>query len=62
MTSEDFKVVFDRYSLCPKDDVNQVILIESMVREEALKVNNNQLKRLAFNQERSYAEIPKKEV
>ncbi len=38
------------------------ILIESMEKGAALKIHHEQLKRLAFNQERSYDEISKREV
>ena len=62
MASEDFKVVRDQYPFYPKDDINHGILIEELAKKATFIVYHNQLKRLAFNQERSYAEISKREV
>ena len=62
MASEDFKVVRDQYTFFPKDDINHGILIQALEIGAELKVHYIKLKRLAFNQEGSYAEISKKEV
>jgi SpoVK/Ycf46/Vps4 family AAA+-type ATPase len=44
----DFKVVWDRYSFYPKDDINHSILIEALEKEAALKVHHNQKKQIGF--------------
>jgi SpoVK/Ycf46/Vps4 family AAA+-type ATPase len=44
----DFKVVRDRYSFYPKDDINHRLLIEALVKEAALKVHRNRRKHIGF--------------
>jgi hypothetical protein len=44
----DFKVVRDRYSFYPKDDINHRLLIEALEKEAALKVHHNHKKQIGF--------------
>jgi len=44
----DFKVVRDRYSFYPKDDINHGILIEALAREAAIKAHHNQKSQIGF--------------
>jgi hypothetical protein len=48
MASDDFKVVRDQYSFCPKDDINHGILIQAVERGAALKVHHNQKNQSGF--------------
>jgi hypothetical protein len=44
----DFKVVRDRYSFYPKDDINHRLLIEALEKEAALKIHFNQRRQIGF--------------
>ena len=44
----DFKVVRDRYSFYPREDINHRLLIEALEKEAALKVHRNQRKHIGF--------------
>ena len=41
MAPEDFKVVCDRYSFYPKDDINHGILIEELAKKATFIVHHN---------------------
>ena len=45
----DFKVVRDRYSFHPKNEIDHILLIDALKNEAKLKTNHGQVNRIGFN-------------